>query len=133
MPRTVWIKLGEIDSDSQPGDYHTIKKNPVDGEIGCDCGAYRYFYAPSRHAPDEERTCKHIIKFEAENPETVAMDITSAEAWMNLWMTQKKTYHRRWSRAWFKSETAAKQQFSSEAAFITPYGDQWTVFIPVRS
>jgi len=133
MPRTVWIKLGEIDSSSSPGDYPTVKKNPVNGEIGCDCGTYRFFYAHGRHAADEERTCKHIVRFQAENPETIGMDVTSAEAWMNLWLTQKNTYHRRWSREWFESEEDTKQHFNGETAFITPYGDQWTVFVPIRS
>lgn len=48
-----WTLVGTVESDSEPGVRHVVKRRDTDGHLGCDCTAYRF-------APKAAKTCKHI-------------------------------------------------------------------------
>ena len=49
---TGWHYVADVESDSEPGVKHVIKRREVDGHVGCDCLAYRF--------KKGEKTCKHV-------------------------------------------------------------------------
>lgn len=49
-----WEPVGDVESDSEPGVRHEIKRRRSDGHLGCDCLSYRF-------ARKSAKTCKHII------------------------------------------------------------------------
>lgn len=48
-----WDYVTEVESDSEPGTWHEIKRRRTDGHLGCDCGRYRF-------AKKANKTCQHI-------------------------------------------------------------------------
>ncbi|KKL99504.1 hypothetical protein LCGC14_1813710 [marine sediment metagenome] len=52
-----YVVVGEIDSDSQPGILHLIKRLRSNGALSCDCMAWRFARG--------EKTCKHVDAFRA--------------------------------------------------------------------
>lgn len=48
-----WEHVGWIDSSSEPGQRHEIKRHINTGLLGCDCMAYRF----TRVSP---KTCRHL-------------------------------------------------------------------------
>ena len=58
MSRTnYWNIVGEIDSVSEPGVFHLIKKHKTTGLLACDCMAFRFARG--------EKTCKHVSAYKA--------------------------------------------------------------------
>jgi hypothetical protein len=58
MPKpSDYVVVGEIDSDSQPGILHLIKRLRSNGALSCDCMAWRFCRG--------EKTCKHVAAFQA--------------------------------------------------------------------
>lgn len=53
-----WDYVTEVESDSEPGTWHEIKRRRADGHLGCDCGRYRF-------AKKAAKTCHHIKAYEA--------------------------------------------------------------------
>lgn len=57
MSATVYDVVGEIDSDSQPGVLHLIKRHTTTRRLSCDCMAWRFCRG--------EKRCKHVDAFQA--------------------------------------------------------------------
>ena len=51
-----WQVVGEIDSDSQTGVLHMIKRHTSTGSLACDCMAYRFARG--------EKICKHVSAYQ---------------------------------------------------------------------
>jgi len=52
-----WRVVGEVDSDSEPGVLHLIKKHKTTGWLSCDCSAYRFARG--------YKTCKHVGAYQS--------------------------------------------------------------------
>lgn len=52
-----WDVVGEIDSVSEPGVLHLIKKHKTTALLSCDCMAFRFAKG--------EKTCKHVSAYQA--------------------------------------------------------------------
>lgn len=50
---TGWDRIADVESDSEPGVRHEIKRHRTTGRIGCACLAYRF-------AKADKKICKHI-------------------------------------------------------------------------
>lgn len=48
----LWEQVGTIESESEPGVVHKIKRHVNTGLFGCDCLSYRFARG--------EKTCKHL-------------------------------------------------------------------------
>ena len=57
-----WVRLGTVESDSEPGVEHVISRRGT--QIGCDCMSYRFRKG--------EKTCKHIEAFAIGSQEALA-------------------------------------------------------------
>jgi len=65
-PRISWTVVGSVESDSEPGVRHEIKRNANTGRLGCSCKKYRFSKG--------NKTCHHVDAFMA------AGDVTPATA-----------------------------------------------------
>jgi len=73
MPRRArpswWVTIGSVESDSEPGVIHQIKRHRSTGLVGCDCMAYRF-------AKGEKR-CKHTDAFAHPSAQAERADVAA--------------------------------------------------------
>lgn len=67
---SAWIVVGSVESDSEPGVRHEIKRNVNTGRLGCSCKKYQFAKG--------DKTCHHVDAFGAAGNVTPATAVSAS-------------------------------------------------------